>query len=95
MLETTAELLGVEQTEQSAESVVAWRAMLQLEEAAQEPQLDAGKLRHVGAVFPAGQYRAQRDHQHFQQIVPPGVASPWILQARKACREAVHPRPLW
>jgi hypothetical protein len=90
-----AELLGVEQTEQPAESVVARRAVLQPEEAAQEPQLDAGELRHVGAVFSAGKHRAQRDHQHLQQIVPTGVARPRIVQALKAGCEAVHRRPLW
>lgn len=69
--------------------------MLQLEEAAQEPQLDAGKLRHVGAVFSAGQYGAQRDHQHLQQIVPAGVARPRIVQALEAGCEAVHRCLLW
>ena len=92
-LETTAELLGVEQTEQPAERVVARSAVLQPEEAAQEPQLDPGELRHVGAVFSAGQYRAQRDHQHLKQIVPTGVARPRIVQARKAGCETVHRRP--
>ena len=67
--------------------------MLQLEEATQEPQLDAGELRHVGAVFSAGQYRAQRDHQHLKQIVPRSVARPRIIQARKAGCETVHRRP--
>jgi hypothetical protein len=90
-----AELLGVEQTEQPAEGVVAWHAMLQLEEAAQELQLGTGKLRHVGAVFSARQYRAQRDHQHLQQIVPSSVARPRIVQALKAGCEAVHRRPPW
>jgi hypothetical protein len=92
-LETVAELLSVEQAEQPTEGIVARSAVLQLEEAAQEPQLGAGELRHVGAVFPAGQHRAQRDHQHLQQIVASGVARPRIVQPGKTGGEAVHRRP--
>ena len=87
LLEARAELLRVEQTEQPAERVVAWRAVLKLEDAAQEPQLGAGKLRHVGAILPAGQHRTQRDHQHLQQIMPSGVPSPRIVQSLKASCE--------
>jgi hypothetical protein len=74
---------------------VARRAVLQLEEAAQEPQLDAGELRHVGAVFSAGQYRAQRNHQHLKQIVPAGVARPRIIRARKQAAKPSIVAPVW
>jgi hypothetical protein len=48
---------------------MAGQAILELEETAQERLLRRGKPRHVGCTLTAAQDRAQRDEQHFVQIV--------------------------
>src|SRR3954468_16168301 len=67
-LKAGAELVGIEQTKDPAERVVARRAMLQGQKTAQERFLVLGELGH--RALPATQNRAQRNHQDFQQIVP-------------------------
>jgi hypothetical protein len=73
---------------------VAGRAVLQLEEAAQEGELGLGELRHVGAVFAAGQHRGDGDGQHLQHVVAGGIATAWIVQFRKAGGKFFHGSPL-
>ena len=84
----------IEEPEQPAERVVARRAVLQFQEPAQELQLRSGEFRHVGAVFGAAQHSAQRDQQHFQQVVACRVAGARVPQILETGFEAFHRRPL-
>ena len=89
-LKAGAELVGIEQTKDTAERVVARRAMLQGQKTAQERFLVLGELGHVHRALPATQNRAQRNHQDFQQIVATGIAGARIFQPFKAGDEPVH-----
>src|SRR5437773_7777281 len=66
---------GVEQPEYPAESIVAWDAVLQPQELAQQTFLGTAKLRHVGAVVRSAQHRRQGNDQNVDQIVPRIVRS--------------------
>jgi hypothetical protein len=88
--ETSPELLRIQKPEHPAEGVVARNAPLQLQEAAQKALLGPAKLGHVHRRLPAAEDRAHRDHQDLQQIVPPGIARPWILDLLKARRKPDH-----
>ena len=81
-------MVGIEQTKDPAERVVARRAMLQGQKTAQERFLVLGELGH--RALPATQNRAQRNHQNFQQIVPTGIARARIFQPFKAGDEPVY-----
>lgn len=78
-LEAVAELLRVEEAEEAAERVMARGAVLELEKAARKFQLGSREVRHVGAVLPATQHGAERNHKHLQQVMLLGVTSTWIL----------------
>jgi hypothetical protein len=65
-LKAGAELVGIEQTKDPAEPVVARRTVLQGQKTAQERFLVLGELGHVHRALPATQNRAQRNHQNFQ-----------------------------
>src|SRR5436305_667152 len=69
------ECLRVEQPEYPAEGIVAWDAVLQPQELAQQSFLGTAKLRHVGAVVRSAQHRRQRNDQNVDQIVPRIVRS--------------------
>src|SRR5207248_6264158 len=69
------ECLRVEQPEYPAEGIVAWDAVLQPQELAQQSFLGTAKLRHVGAVVRSAQHRRQRNDQHVDQILPRIVRS--------------------
>ncbi len=92
-LETGAELLRIEPAEEAAEGVVARRTVCQFQEITQKPELGFGELGHVGAVFAAGQHGAERNDQHLQQIVPPGVAGARVVQPGKAGSKTIHGGP--
>src|SRR5208282_4760349 len=79
-----AELLGIEPAEQAAERIVAWQAMFQLEEAAQERLLCHRECRHVGRTLAAAEYGAQGDHQKFVEVVQTGIAGPRVPQTLPA-----------
>jgi hypothetical protein len=69
---------------------VAGQAILQLEEAAQEPLFRLGEQRHVHRALPAAQNRAQSDQQQRVEIVQGGIASPRIVQALKTRNKPLH-----
>ena len=89
-LEASTELLRIEQAKHAAEGVVTGHTMLQLEKTTQEFFLGVGELGHVHRILAAAQNRAQRNHQHLQQIMAPGVARPRVLKSRKAGGKPVH-----
>jgi hypothetical protein len=72
-LKAAAELVGIEPTQNPAERIVTGRAVLKVQETAQELPLVLGKLGHVHRSLSATQHRAKRNHQDFQQLVAPGI----------------------
>jgi Mg2+ and Co2+ transporter CorA len=91
VLKATAKLVRLQRAEHSAERVVRGQAILQNKEFPKERLLLLGKIRHLHAALTAAQNRAERDHQQFLKIMPPGVAGARILHPRKATPKPVHP----
>ena len=89
--ETGPELFRIHKAEHPAEGVVARNAVLQLQDAAEKILLGLAELGHVHRRLPATEHRAQRNHHDLQQIVPPGIAGPWILKRLKARPQSFHP----
>ena len=92
-LEGGTELLRVQHPEQPAEGVVAGRAVLQGEEAAQERLLGDGEQRHVDRALPAAQHGAEGDHQDLVEVVLAGIPAARVIQAFQASDELVHGNP--
>src|ERR1700675_1986222 len=86
----------LEQTEHSAEGVVARNPVLQMQKQPQQPFLGLSKLRHIRAGLCSAQHRRQGDDQYLRQIVP-RVGRPRIRQTSKNLLELPHPTPsaLW
>jgi len=84
--------LRIEQAEHPAEGVVAWNAVFQAQDLAQQGLLGAAEQGHVGAALRPAQHRSQGDEQDLHQIVL-RVGGPRIRNLRKAFPEGLH-RPL-
>ena len=80
LLKRSAKLGRIEKAEQTAEGIVAGRAMLELEKAAQERLFRRGEQCHVDRTLAAAQDRAKGDHQEVVEIVQTGIAGARILQ---------------
>ena len=97
-LEGSTKLVGVEQTEQATERIVAGQAVLQLQEAPEEWLFGNRKCCHMRRTLTAAQDRAQGDHQQFVKVVEAGIAGPRILQPLEAGDKLVQhglPQRLW
>jgi hypothetical protein len=70
----------IDKAEQTAESVVAGHAMLELEKAAQERCFRRGEQCRVHRALAAAQERAKGNHQEVMEVVQTGIAGSRVLQ---------------
>jgi hypothetical protein len=89
-LEAVTELIRIEPAKQAAERIVAWQAIFQLEEAAEEWLLGHREGRHMSRALATAKYGAQRDHQQFVKVVQTCIASPPVRQPLPAGEKLVQ-----
>jgi hypothetical protein len=89
---TSPEGLRVEQTKYPAEGVVAWDAVLECEDAAQQSLLSGTEFGHCGATRRSRQRRQQSNEQYLRQIMQ-RVDVAWIRQFQKDRAKLLHWAP--
>jgi hypothetical protein len=89
-LKRSAELLRIKAAEQTAEGVMARRAVLQLQKTPQKGLFRPCEQRHIDRALATAQHRAQRDQQKFMEIVNLGIAAAGIVQTLPALRKLLQ-----
>jgi hypothetical protein len=93
LLKAAGKRRRVQQAEDTRKGVVAGQTTRQLQKFFEQHPPVAGEQREVYAAFRTTNRRRQSDRQHFQKVVPTGVARPRIGKPLKGNAKQTRHRP--